>query len=156
MKNNNKGFTLVELIVGMVIFGIIAAAALGFLAASSQTYGLVSSEMNQRLDNGLAVNQISEYLIDCNGSVKFESNTLTIKNTDKTYVFQLVDGQLLFGVNAAQDMLAANVTDFSISFTSANALHAAKATITLKTERRGESLTTENVVALRNKPEYGI
>lgn len=159
MKENNKGFTFIELIVGMVIFALIAAAALGFLVAASNTYGSVNGAMSQRLEAQLAVNQLSEYLIDCNGSVSFKDNTLSIISTDgegKTvtdiFRFDAGDNTLYFGAQGAQAELAKNVTAFSVSLEPAGALNADWAKITLTTEKRGKELVTERTVAFRNKP----
>ena len=150
MKHNNKGFTFVELIVGIVIFGIVTAAALGFLVTASRTYGSVNGAMNQRLDAQLAVNQIEEYLIDCNGTVSFSDSVLTITNSDAAYVFKLSGGQVLFGSDNAQSataLLVDGVTDFSVDLSSSYA------TISITTEKRGKTLEQTRTVALRNKPE---
>ena len=38
MRNNDHGFTLVELIVSIALLGIIAVAAAGFLVTGTRTY----------------------------------------------------------------------------------------------------------------------
>lgn len=156
MKHNNKGFTFVELIVGIVIFGLITAAAMGFLVTASKTYSSVNSSLSQRLETQLVLNQIEEYLIDCNGSLSFSTadKTLRIANIDggneMVYVFKLSDSQLLFGSGNAQNataVVADGVTDFSVE------LGASRAVITLSTEMRGRVLKESRTVAFRNEPK---
>ena len=95
MRSNTKGFSLAELVVGIVIFGVISASALGFLVASTNTYGSLSANMNMRMEAQLAVNQISEYLIDCNSGVYWYDSTksLCVLRTDggstTAHVFEL-------------------------------------------------------------------
>ena len=161
MRRNNGGFTFVELIVGIVIFAIVAAAAPSFLAAGSKTYARVNSAMNQRLDGQLALNQIESYLIECDGSLSFKDDTLSIVSSavdgsEKTYVFKLSDGELLFGENgavSATNLLADNVTAFDVAFYPIAAVNASSAKISLTTEKRGKTLTLEKTVALRNHPQ---
>lgn len=160
MKQDNRGFTFVELLVGIVIFGLVTTAALGFVVTASKTYGNVNGAINQNLDAQLAVNQIAEYLIDCNGSLSFSETGSSLRitnkgeNGDEVYVFSLADDQLLLQTGNAQNnasLLANGVTVFDVE------LSPSRAVISLNTEKRGRVLEESRTVALRNQPEivYG-
>ena len=159
MREDNRGFTFVELVVGMVIFGLIAVAALGFLVTGTKTYGSVNGAMNQRLEAQLAVNQVSEYLIDCNGSVSFKENTLCViskNNSGKTvtdiFRFDSDDNALYYGAQGEQALVAGDVTGFTIALRPDKSDSVSFAIIRLTTVKRGNELVTERTVALRNRP----
>jgi prepilin-type N-terminal cleavage/methylation domain-containing protein len=69
--DNNKGFTLVELLVCVVIFGIVLAAAFGFMLASAKTYNKVNDRLEIQNQSQAALNLIEEYVIDCNLGISF-------------------------------------------------------------------------------------
>ncbi len=71
MMDNNKGFTLVELLVCVVIFGIVLAAAFGFMLASAKTYNKVNDRLEIQNQSQAALNLIEEYVIDCNLGISF-------------------------------------------------------------------------------------
>lgn len=64
MKYNNKGFTLIELIISVAILTIIATACFAFLVTSSRTYASVSAGVNLQTKSQLAMNHIREYIVD--------------------------------------------------------------------------------------------
>ncbi len=174
MRSNTKGFSLAELVVGIVIFGVISASALGFLVASTNTYGSLSANMNMRMEAQLAVNQISEYLIDCNSGVYWYDSTksLCVLRTDggstTAHVFELncESGELLYGKGEAvyrngayeysvspADLLVDNAVGFDVALISNDGEGISCAVIELKLETRGKTHTEERAIALRNKPE---
>lgn len=71
MAKNNKGFTLVELLVSVVIFGVVLAAAFGFMLASAKSYNKVNDRLEIQNQSQAALNLIEEYVIDCNLGVSF-------------------------------------------------------------------------------------
>ena len=93
---NNKGFTLIELIVCLVIFGIIIVSVYGLMITGSQTYETVNGRVNLQMDSQLTMNFINEYLMNCNKAVSSDgSGKLCIidetSGTYTAYVFQFVD-----------------------------------------------------------------
>lgn len=89
-RNKNKGFTLVELIVSMVIFGIVLAAICGFMIAGAKSYTRVNDRLTAETKLQLAANRVAESIIDCNYGIRYyefdpnssEKHTLFVMNVD--------------------------------------------------------------------------
>lgn len=178
MKEDNRGFTLVELVICMVIFAIVAAAAFGFMISGSRTYGSVTERLNLQLDSQLAMNQLGDYIIDCNAGLYFDSTTSTLYILNKgssttafdVHVFQrksddciyygfekdaaeLASSKLsIIKVITVEDLLAENVTKFTVSTASSDNIKTSSALVTINFKRGNTSFNDEKIVALRNKP----
>ena len=174
MGKNNGGFTLVELIICMLIFSIVVAAAFGLMLTGSKTYGSVTERLNLDVQSQLAINQLDNYLIDCNAGIYFNdiSNTLFIINKDNgSYTVNVIkygaDHCLYYGKGQAtptgenqysctvdaSDLISDNVTNFDIDLNrSIDGTTAYSAEITLGFAKGGASGSFKNVTALRNKP----
>lgn len=175
MKTNNKGFTLVELIVCLVIFGIVVAAIFGFMLAGSRSYKLVNDRLELQTQYQLATSQINEYIIDCTGGIYFDSSTDTLfvlngnsGGTATAHIFQLKadgciyygtanatvsdKGELSCGSYSANDFLTENVTDFAVNPTLSAAGYTASASVLISFEKGSAEYSGQKTVALRNKP----
>ena len=172
MGKNNGGFTLVELIICMLIFSIVVAAAFGLMLTGSKTYSSVTERLNLQIQSQLAISQLDNYLIDCNAGIYFNniSSTLFILNKDNgAYTVNVIkygaDGCLYYGKGlaaqtgegqyscnvAASDLISDNVTDFDINVKKDGST-AYSAEITLGFAKGGTSDSFRKVTALRNKP----
>lgn len=80
-KQNNKGFTLVELIVCMVVFAIVLAAVFGFMLASADSYSNVSNRISIELQGQVAASQITEYITDCSYGICVEEGATEGEST---------------------------------------------------------------------------
>lgn len=80
---NNKGITLIELIVSFAILGILILMLVGFISSGSNTYRSVSADVNLQIELQIAMNHIKEYLIDCNGGICYDGKTLYILNVEE-------------------------------------------------------------------------
>ncbi len=69
MAKNNKGFTLVELVVSIAIFGILSIAVMNFMTTGANLFSTVDTRLNLQYESQLAMAQLQEYIIDCNYSV---------------------------------------------------------------------------------------
>lgn len=81
---NNKGFTLVELMVSIAILGVVIVASLGFLASGTRSFSSVSAAVNLQYKSQLAMNNIQERLIDCNTGVTFDTGSSTLYIIDSS------------------------------------------------------------------------
>ena len=61
---NNKGFTLVELLVATAIIAIVITAITGFMVVGSRTFASTSAEVNLQHESQLAFNQLQDLIID--------------------------------------------------------------------------------------------
>lgn len=80
MTDNNKGFTLVELLVSVVIFAVVLAGAFGFMIAAAKSYNKVNDRLEIQSQSQAALNLIEEYVIDCNLGISFESGANYVKD----------------------------------------------------------------------------
>lgn len=88
---DQKGFTLVELLIGIVILSIVTAAVCSFIIVGSKSYAAANTEIMLQQEAQLALNQISDVLIDTTRSVNYagyaEDGTpiLAVKDADFTF-----------------------------------------------------------------------
>ena len=63
-KRENKGFSLVELIVVIAIFSVVGVVVGGFLFAASRSYSINANELNLQDEAQLVANQVQEMILD--------------------------------------------------------------------------------------------
>lgn len=71
MKKDNRGISLVELIVTMAIAVIVGGAILGFIMTSSNQYRNANAEVNLQYEAQLAMNQIGDLLMNATNGVTY-------------------------------------------------------------------------------------
>lgn len=71
MGKNQKGFTLVELLIAIAIMSIVLAAVCGFIIVGSKSYANANSDITVQQESQLALNQMSDVLIDTTRSVNY-------------------------------------------------------------------------------------
>jgi prepilin-type N-terminal cleavage/methylation domain-containing protein len=172
-KRNNRGFTLVELLVSLAILMVLSAAVLGFVSSASSSYSSVFSNVNLQFESQVVMAQVQDYLVDCNGGLCFVSDgsgsTLTVVDRDDTgcaaHVFRFdaathelyyskrnisTDGGSPVMESGEEYFLSGRVTDFVVSLPHSESADAAE--LTLSFALRSKSYTGEQTVALRNRP----
>ncbi len=167
-KGRNGGFTLVELIVATAILGVVALAAAGFMSASARTYSSVNYSLRLQYASQLAMAQLQEYLIDCNGGISWDGDELYILNVDADapadaakgalhlFRYDSATGCLYYGKNTprdaaptANDLLAEYVSAMTLS------LDGDSVTVTLTFTRQNKTYTATQTLSLRNRPTVG-
>lgn len=172
-KKNNRGFTLVELLVSLAILMVLSAAVLGFVSSASSSYSSIFSNVNLQFESQVVMAQVQEYLVDCNGGLCFVSDgggsTLTVVDRDDSgctahvFRFDAASGDLYYSkrnistdggspvMEAGEEyFLSGRVTDFAVSLPQTDSADAAD--VTLSFAVRGKSYTGTQTVALRNGP----
>lgn len=176
MKEKNRGFTLVELIVSIAILGIVTIAAFSLMVAGSNTFGSVGTRLDLQLEAQLAANQIEAYIIDCNENLYFDGAALYVINSEtdahnnKTYtahVFEYVGDEINYAVvtdivknfdgsfafyYTADSLLCGKVRSFGVVLSPAGGERAEFAEISLTLEYQGKQYSLKKNVAPRNKP----
>lgn len=71
MRKNQKGFTLVELIIAVAILAIVTLAVCGFIVVGSRSYTSANTDIMLQQDAQLALNQISDVIIDTTDSISY-------------------------------------------------------------------------------------
>ncbi|MCR5421981.1 MAG: prepilin-type N-terminal cleavage/methylation domain-containing protein [Lachnospiraceae bacterium] len=64
ISRNNKGFSLVELLIAVAIAAIVGASVFGFMTVGAKTFGVTSTDVNIQNEAQLAFNQIQDLVID--------------------------------------------------------------------------------------------
>ncbi len=183
MKQDNRGFTLVELIVCIVIFSIVMLAAFGFMTAGSRSFTTVNTRIDRQLKAQLALNHVADTLMNgCTGVYASGSTlyVLTDNNGTPGYsvsVYGLSSGSLKYvrksysaaptantadGVTtltysvvgaAVKDLVASGVETFSVTLNPVEAGKPTLASAVVKLKLKNDTKTYTQTVALRNKPQ---
>lgn len=172
MKGNNKGVTLVELIVTIAIMGVIAVGIQGFTLTSAKLNSNVVSDVKLQYESQLVMANVQKHLINANKAVFVDDNKLLmVSDTDgpeddiKLLLFE--DNTLFYGEGSAREgsgltiniyKLAEHITDFTVELIDTTdgenpPTKATQSNITLKMERNGEVYIGTQSVALRNNPK---
>lgn len=72
MKQRNKGFTLVELLVVVAVFAIVGAAITGFILSSQKSYARGANEVDIQEEAQLVSNQIQDMIIDTSLGISYK------------------------------------------------------------------------------------
>lgn len=75
MRKNQKGFTLVELIIAIAILAIVTLAVCGFIVVGSKSYTSANTDILLQQEAQLALNQISDVIIDTTDSISYSVGT---------------------------------------------------------------------------------
>lgn len=78
IQKDNKGFTLVELIVSFAILVIVSLAVVGMMTTGMRFFRTTSSNIGLQYEYQTVMTQMREHIVDCNAGVAVEGNTLYI------------------------------------------------------------------------------
>ena len=79
MRKNQKGFTLVELIIAIAILAVVSLAICGFIVVGSRGYTAANTDIMLQQEAQLALNQISDVIIDTTDSISYGNGAGTEK-----------------------------------------------------------------------------
>ena len=112
MTRCKSGFSLVELVISFAILAMIALCVSLMMNSGTNMYTRVNKRVNLSYKTQVAMAQMKEYFIDCNGIAKFEEDdkaviclTKTIRDKDNTgkFVNHLICYS--FSLNTADNIL---------------------------------------------------
>lgn len=105
MRKDQSGFTLVELLIAIAIMSIVIAAVCGFIIVGSRSYASGNSDISVQQEAQLALNQMSDVLIDTTRSVNYaaydESGTAVLGLKDAEFAFEPA-GKMLYVSNGVK------------------------------------------------------
>ena len=124
-KLNNRGFSIVEILVAMAILGVVSLTIYSFMMTGSRFYQKASSDADIQSEAQLVANTISDLIIDCEvnisyddqisnsinsdaGSIQALGRTLEISNTDYQFLI-FHDGERLFYLERRPDPSNPNI-----------------------------------------------
>ena len=174
MKTDNRGFTLVELIVSIVILSIVLLAAFGFMVSGAKSYATVDTRINRQLKSQLTLGQAGDCLMNCNLGLNTanDGKTVYILNKDSAgtvtvQAFKLDNKKnVQYGSASATATTTDGVTTYSAAITSWSrvtskadsftvALSPDSGSVrqaTVSIQFTGSDITYTKTVALRNEP----
>lgn len=156
LRKNNRGFTLVELIVSTAILSIVAVAASAFMVAGTRTYSSVNYTVRLQYEAQIAMAQLQEYTVDCTDGIAWDGSTLYIVNGTDVHLFKFEStAQTLSYAKTVRadelnvtsyDLAAEHITDMDVN------LSEGQAEITLQMQRNGKTYSATQLIAMRNRP----
>lgn len=72
MERNNKGLSIVELIVGVAIMSIVGIAICGFIMVGTKQFSAAQAEVNLQYEAQLVSNQVNDLMLDSVGDIVYE------------------------------------------------------------------------------------
>lgn len=121
--HNNKGFTLLELLIVLGIVGIITTAIFSFFLSNLKTFHRANDQIEAQYNAQNAMNKLVDYIIEAEGIEGPLTTPITFKmSADKIIQIDYVDNSLNYreGENATAVKtdpytFASNITRFTIS-----------------------------------------
>lgn len=164
-KLDNKGLSLLELVITMAILAIIGGIIFLFLHSGTKSYQSTSKETNMQYNAQVLLNQIENYVVDTNLGFTEGTNKVCIYNKDEKGVTQETlswepESKTLFyekrketngmeKVLAEKTALAENVAQFSMDLSEAEEERKVKAEVVL--EKEDKSYQAKATWNLRNE-----
>ena len=167
-KLNNKGFTMIELIVATAIFSILSITIFTFMSTGAMQYNRINNFAKLQIDSQVAMAQIEEYIIDCKEEIKYDSteNKLYIDKLGLSFKYEASQKTLYLIQSGIYNEVVKNVDEFKIEFpksfdeidstddTKIETLTKARnIKISLRLSKNNRDYTATKILALRNNPE---
>ncbi|NLV86569.1 MAG: type II secretion system protein [Clostridiales bacterium] len=169
MRGNNKGLTLVELLVSITIAGVLIVAAFSFMVSSSNIFKNLDIRKNLHMDSQLAANLIESYVIDCNENIYFSGDSLFVINHESgeyiAHVFEGSGNSLNYAMSSAkkkpdgsyscsykaEDFICGNLENFSVEIFPLDFDKVSFVELKISLEKNGVKQDIKKTIALRNK-----
>ena len=112
MKKDNKGFSLIELVIAIALLGIVSAMLLNFMTTGSTMFRRVSTDVSLQMESQVAMTQLREYVIDCNDTLTYDqaTHTLTVLNSgpqEHVFAWNPSDGIIRYNGDPLTEHVAA-------------------------------------------------
>lgn len=161
--SDNRGFSLIELVIGLALIMIVSGSIISFLIAGSSSYSSVVTTADLQKEAQLVMNQISDIVISADKQVDFvgSTNTLEVTNKDAKYEisYNPIDKKIYckksnWGIGTRtyeeqeNEPMAENVTSFSADVVKEGGV--SKVKVRINFENNSKSYTKEETITLRN------
>ncbi len=165
MKNNNQGFTLVELIVSIAILSLLSFGATYFLNSGVRTFNTVESATQLQFDSQIVMAQVEHYILSASEEIYWDelNRDLYLTSKDETgatqvSVFSINSDGLTYGEDApGNDIVSRSVTTMDVKLTtradSDGNERIAQVELTIEFLHDGRHYMTTQYITLRNAPK---
>lgn len=158
---NNKGYSLVELLLAIFILALVMAGVVSIMRATSVSYRNGNFEVNVQTEAQIVANQIEELLVDADTSVSYNSSTgvYTIVNQGVSHQLKYDSSESTIQYQSGSggwSLMAEYVDGFSIDGISTNSSEVAcdnKVTVNVTMNNQGYKYTAVKDVYFRNAIE---
>lgn len=174
MMRNNKGFSLIELLVALAILAVAGVAIAGFVMNTSHSYSQTNTEIKLQYEQQLAVNQIRDMIVESDRGIYFDSASKTLalygavrkdggdqyypvtvisyKETEEKLYFGTKEfasvSEITFASVTDLKLLSENVTAFEVDLTGVSK-DKVQIEVTFKVGEKEQ--TVKETIALRNR-----
>ena len=171
MKLNNRGLTLIEMIVSFAILGVVSVAVFGMMLTSTKTYTSLTTSVKLQYEAQLAMANIERHILNCNDEISWNSTQKTLFIINKegdTKTIEVFDlngsgyadaisyGTKEIGEDGTAEilsyLLAEHVEDLNVELIPSASGDIAQVQLELKMTRNDKSYIGKKIIALRNKP----
>ena len=168
MKLNNRGMTLVEMIVAFAILGLVSTSIFSMILTGTKTYTKLTNTVKLQYEAQLATANIEKRILNCNDAVSWSdaNKSLILVEDGKVNVahWDSSSKKLYYGTaelvaegttNVSMYLLVEHVTNFAVSMetvTEGSDTLVQKVQFSVKLEHNDQVYTREKAVALRNLP----
>ena len=154
--SDNKGFSLIELVISIAIIMTISGSIVSFLLAGSNSDSSVITTADLQQDAQLVMNQISDIVISAEKSVNFDTATDTLEVVNETEKYKISWDKSKKILNYAENslnrtlqnpnsvLMAENISDFMVN------IENNKVKIRIKFENNSKAYAKEETITLRN------
>jgi|GEM_PF-2669374 len=87
-QTDNKGFSLIELLVAFAIFGVISVVIVGMMASGMRFFRDTSSNVGLQYEYQVVMTQLREYVVDCNAGIAFDETENALYIVERTQIPQ--------------------------------------------------------------------
>lgn len=158
-----KGFTLIEMIIGIVILSIVSIFSFSFLASSVQTYQIMNTQRELHQEAAYILERISRELRDGNLNIGFGTFLLFTKShgtpVDNSTVitFNKVGSDLYRNSSLANKLIGRYVTNFNVTYNSNTSgdLEDDTFTINIELAKDGQRVTLNTTICPKNYCSWG-
>ncbi|MBQ8246817.1 MAG: prepilin-type N-terminal cleavage/methylation domain-containing protein [Lachnospiraceae bacterium] len=158
---NNKGYSLVELLLAIFILALVMAGVVSIMRATSVSYRNGNSEVTVQTEAQIVANQIEELLVDADTSVSYNSSTgiYTIVNHGASHQLKFDSSESTIQYKSGSgswSLMAEYVEGFSIDGISTDTSEVAcdnKVTVNVTMNNQGYKYTAVKDVYYRNAIE---
>ncbi|GHV42034.1 hypothetical protein FACS189490_10130 [Clostridia bacterium] len=80
IKNDDKGLSLVELVIAVTILSVLSVMLTQFLSVASNFYRRQQQETAFQTNSQVVINTLAEYIQDCTSLPEIDGNAITVEN----------------------------------------------------------------------------